>query len=156
MDTISSKPKVGHAVVHPDLPTTAGYVPIVVGPGTGAGHGHGRGSKAQITGNPITMTVQVWSGDTGFNGTVNLDVQFYGLTEDSSGNISLVDNITQIPEHNGNGGNNRKQTIQLNGQSKTTVNIYVVPDSNEVEAMMLVRPQGASTGNVGVYFFTII
>lgn len=153
METVSSRNVMDRAVVSDLMPESASYVPIVVGPGPGTGS---HGPKAKIVGDPTTLQLQVWSGDSQFNGTANLEIQFFGVTEDASGNISLVDDIVQIPPQNGNGGNNRTQPIQITNQNKTTVSVYVVPNSQEVEVMAIVRPiSGGPTGNVGVYFFGI-
>lgn len=152
METLSTKIDSTHAVVDM-MPETAGYTPVVMGPPPNLGHGRGR---PRIAGDATTMPLLVWAGDTTFNGTVNLEIQFFGLNEDGSGNISLVDNVVQIPDQNGNGGANRKQPVQINGQTKTSVNVYIVPNATEVEIMALVRPVGGGpTGNVGVYFFTV-
>lgn len=148
-----SPPQATHAVVSPaGMPTTGSYTPIVIGPGTGAGRG-----RPRMAGDATTMPLQIWAGDTTFTGTANFEIQFFGMAEDASGNISLIDNVVQIPENNGSGGANRKQPFQISGQNKTTVNVYIVPNANEVEIMALVRPVGGgATGNVGVYFFTVI
>ena len=155
METISPKTNTTHAVVQDGPPATAGYTPIVIGPPPNLGHGHGH--KVKIVGDPMTMTLNVWSGDTSFSGNVNLEIQFFGINEDSSGNISLIDNITQIPELNPSGGSNRRQSLSISNQNKTAVSVYIVPDSTEVAVMAIVRPiSGGASGNVGVYFFDIV
>lgn len=147
------KTQTGSAVVYrTDMPTTGTYVPIIIGPGSGA-----RGPKAKIVGDPMTMTLEVWSGNPSHDGTTNLEIQFFGINEDASGNISLVDNVTQIPELNPSGGSNRKQSLSISNQNQTAVSVYIVPDSTEVAVMAIARPvSGGPSGNVGVYFFDIV
>ena len=142
-----------HAVVHPDLPETGSYTPIVIGPGTGVGRPK---PKAAAVDTPYTMTLQIYTGDTSYNGTVNVDLQCFGIYEDASGNTSLIEAPAQIPVQNPNNGNNRKQTIQINGQNKSTYSIYVTPNGNPTAIMVVGRAQGGgSFGNLGVYWFDI-
>jgi hypothetical protein len=150
----TTKAGLSHAVIHSGAPETAGYQPIIIGPGTGAG---GHGHKAKIAGDAMTMSLNISSGNPNHSGTTNLEIQFFGINEDASGNISLVDDITQIPEQNPSGGNNRKQSLSITNQNQTAVSVYIVPDSTEVAVMAIARPvAGGPSGNVGVYFFDIV
>ncbi len=151
METISSNPKVGQAVVEVRSPDTAGFVPIVIGPGP-----TGRPKRDKDDTTPYTMSLVMYSGDTGYNGTVHIDLEFFGFYEDNSGNISLIDAPAQIPPTNGNGQGNQKQTVTINGQNHSPLSVLVTPNGNPTAILAIGRAQGGgSFGNVGAYIFDV-
>lgn len=152
MEVKDAPAREGYAVVQDrGLPETAGYQPIVIGPGPGKPHPRPRDEVG-----PYTAALQIYSGNAGFNGTMQVDVQVFGITKDASGNVSLQDMIAQIPDKNPNGNDNRKQTITIHGQSKQPLPIYITPDGEATEALILARPQGGSGfGNCGAFWLQI-
>lgn len=151
MDTVTT-PLSGYAVVEENgLPGTAGYVPIIVGP---------KPPEFPRVGGvlgPYTFNMQISTSDPSYNGNTMVDVQFFGVNEDASGNIWLTDQVAQIPDTNPGGGNNRKQSVALGTASNPTpVPVYVVPNSQAIAIMVVARPRGGgSFGNVGVYWFDV-
>lgn len=150
METLSTKPTTGYAVVQDGPPDTASYTPIVIGPGTS-------NPKRDGDPGPYTLGLQLYTSNPGYNGTTQVDVQFFGVNEDNSGNVSLIEQVAQIPDTNPQGHGNRKQTIPIGTPSSPTpLPIYITPTAQTIAIMAVARAHGGgSFGNCGVYWFDV-